>query len=325
MDNRELAIQKRCIGTLLRSLNIDVILTGFISQLRSFMEIDWSAIIHINQSEMTVMAVCPEENTRWKKGDKFTNSGDETGKLTGIRQMVIDKDLSAFTALDKNNPAESGAGSMMSIPLIVNSRVIGILLLAARQANPFTQYQINVLTEMADYLAYSVENSLRYSTVREEALIDGLTGLYNRRHLDDVLAKEITRHKRYGGVLSFVILDIDSMKQINDRFGHLYGDEVIKKTGKVINKVIRDSDYAFRFGGDEFVVLLPGTKLEFVTRIVNRIKARLSKVKVGDTGTITASFGFSCWPEDGKKANDIIKKADIMLYQNKHGYVLSHH
>lgn len=323
--NKELEILNRCIGIMLHTLDIGLIFNDFIKELTNFLEIDWSAVILGEQAEMTVISAYPEEDALWKTGVKIPCAGDEIKKLLQIRQTLIEEDLTAAPAfITSAKLREAGARSIVYIPLIINSSVIGVMLAATRQPKYYTQNHTVFFSELASHIAYPILHSQLYMRAQEEALVDGLTRLYNRRHLDDVLAKEIALHEHYGGVLSLIILDIDSMKKINDKYGHLYGDEIIRKTGKIIRSTIRASDYAFRFGGDEFVVLLPGTKIESAPQVAERISTGLSEVRIGDSGFISASFGFSCWPEDGTKADEIIDAADVMLYRNKNSSVFKH-
>ena len=118
-----------------------------------------------------------------------------------------------------------------------------------------------LLEQLASQIALPVENSRLYAKAEEKARIDELTGLLNRRALNELITNEIARHSRYGGVLSIIILDLDSFKAFNDNYGHLAGDKLLREIGSITKRAIRSSDQAFRYGGDEFAILLPQTTI----------------------------------------------------------------
>jgi len=149
------------------------------------------------------------------------------------------------------------------------------------------------------------------------ARIDSLTGLLNRRSLDEILPSEVGRHSRYGGVFSMIILDLDSFKSLNDNYGHLAGDEVLRQIGIIMKNTIREADQAFRYGGDEFAILLPQTSVAAALRVAERIRQQtFSKIEISSK-PITISLGIASWPADGVGPKDILSAADVALYQAK--------
>ena len=176
-----------------------------------------------------------------------------------------------------------------------------------------------LLEQLAFQIAMPVENALLYAKAEEEARVDELTGLLNRRSLDEMVSSEINRHSRYGGLFSITIIDLDSFKAFNDNYGHLAGDKLLKQVGGVIKGAIRNADQAFRFGGDEFCILLPQTAIDAANRVSERVRKQIAlKVKGGDI-PITASLGLASWPADGLSPNQTIEAADAALYHAKRG------
>ena len=128
---------------------------------------------------------------------------------------------------------------------------------------------------------------------------------------------EVSRHSRYGGVFSLILLDLDSMKQINDQYGHLIGDGLLSSTGNILKESIRSADQAFRYGGDEFAVLLPNTPASGAVTVAERLREILGKRLIINDLTITASFGLATWPANGPEAHDVVAAADTALYKAK--------
>lgn len=160
------------------------------------------------------------------------------------------------------------------------------------------------------------------ASAREEGLRDALTGLRNRRHFDKSIVEEIQRAADEGTPLSLCIADIDHFKRVNDEFGHPTGDAVLRLVGALLAENLKGRDIPVRYGGEEFAIILPKTKLKSAERLADRIRQQLSEKRLVLTenkqglGTITASFGIAQW-SPGEAEGDIIARADAMLYQAK--------
>jgi diguanylate cyclase (GGDEF)-like protein len=152
------------------------------------------------------------------------------------------------------------------------------------------------------------------------SITDSLTGLYNRKHLMESLSGEIGRASRYEHPFALLIIDIDHFKKFNDTYGHLAGDEVLRKMGKLFQKSIRSCDYAARYGGEEFIIVMPEIGRDEGVKAAERIRANLAKEKIDANGhsvAVTISVGVASFPEHGDDAQGIISKADAALYQAK--------
>jgi diguanylate cyclase (GGDEF)-like protein/PAS domain S-box-containing protein len=156
--------------------------------------------------------------------------------------------------------------------------------------------------------------------LREQALHDPLTGLYNRRYLNEALAHEIQRAGRDGGAVSIILMDIDHFKTINDTYGHPVGDSVLIKIARLITKQARSSDIICRYGGEEFLMVLPGATPDLAAKRADDIRRTCADAHVQHTGenlSVTLSFGVAAYPEHGQTAEQIITNADIALYTSK--------
>lgn len=147
--------------------------------------------------------------------------------------------------------------------------------------------------------------------LQEEAIRDPLTGLYNRRFLDEVGPKEVARANRYGHPFSLLSFDLDDLKKLNDAYGHQMGDEVLKKVANILRNHCRKSDFAFRVGGDEFLFLLSETSEEGAKEVSRRI---ISKLKAEN---IHLSYGLSLWEKDFGSFEELLAEADRRMYQQK--------
>ncbi len=160
-----------------------------------------------------------------------------------------------------------------------------------------------------------------YSRVKHRVWLDPLTGIFNRRYFENQLSKELQRASRYEHSLSILFLDIDQFKKINDEFGHQVGDQVLQELSQILERSLRSVDVVARYGGDEFIVLLPETKKKHATKTAQRILKRIKNhdffcndLKVKE---LSISIGVAGFPEDAGGTYEIIKKADTALYQAK--------
>jgi diguanylate cyclase (GGDEF)-like protein/putative nucleotidyltransferase with HDIG domain len=162
-----------------------------------------------------------------------------------------------------------------------------------------------------------IDNAQRYSEAMVRATTDGLTGLYNHRHFHERLEQEVARGSRYGTTFSLIMIDADLFKAYNDVHGHLAGDEVLRRIAKYIKGSIRGIDLAFRYGGEEFAVILPESRPDDALKVGERIRKTIASKASIKTTPVTVSLGISNWPADGVMKEETIKAADDALYRAK--------
>jgi diguanylate cyclase (GGDEF)-like protein len=315
----ELSVINRSSAIISSSLDIPRIYDSFIQELKKVLEVNWAAIALIEETHLRLLAVYSEKiESAWKVGERVPLRGTATEWVANHKETVVEPDLSqAARFVTGKVHLKQGVRSIVYLPLMAKGEVIGSFTVASSSPNAYTQRHIALLEQLASQIAMSIENSRLYAKAEEKARIDELTGLLNRRSLDEQMANEINRHSRYGGVFSLIILDLDGFKAFNDNYGHLAGDKLLGKIGNIMRSAIRSTDQAFRYGGDEFAILLPNTPIEAATQVAERIRKQLpAKVKTGYI-PITASFGLATWPANGMGANEVIGAADAALYQAK--------
>ncbi|HWD64585.1 MAG TPA: diguanylate cyclase [Solirubrobacteraceae bacterium] len=207
-------------------------------------------------------------------------------------------------------------GDVACEPLLVSGKVIGSVLVAGGTMTPEALAQVRGAVDQA---APIIANQRSLSVARLRAASDALTGLPNRRAADETLKRMVAQAGRTLSPLSAILLDLDHFKQINDIHGHEQGDEVLAAVGQVLSSTIRESDFAARFGGEEFLLLLPETTREQAAVAAEKVRHALASAHLS-VGSITASLGVAAFPEDGLDSEQLLRRADGALYAAKeHG------
>ncbi len=235
--------------------------------------------------------------------------------------------------------AHLGPVSQMIVPLVANGDTMGVIEFERRQWNAFSIADRDRIQCLASLVAMGLANIRRHQDVIQLAVTDGLTGLYNKRHITNILQDEINRSERYGHTLSVIMMDLDSFKHYNDTYGHLQGDALLSQLAAIIQDSIRSSDHAGRYGGEEFIVIMPETGKDAAHMTAERIRQRIEETQFpgrprgpetlpeslseifpeGDDTWVqkTISIGLANYPHDAQDARSLVGLADDALYQAK--------
>lgn len=233
-----------------------------------------------------------------------------------IKDVAADPRFSSF----RNSPQLVGNGSVLAVPLIVGKSLFGIIRIDSKTPQRFMETDLQQLELYANIAALALENSQLYRRLHAMATQDELTGLATHKKFQERLTEEILRAARYRFSLSLAILDIDHFKMVNDRFGHLVGDDVLRKVSEILKKKCREVDFAARYGGEEFAVLLPQTGLEQSFEFAEQIRKTIAQQTIfafGQNLQITISAGCSAFPQDAQIPSQLIRCADERLYKAK--------
>ena len=209
-----------------------------------------------------------------------------------------------------------GAQETIAFPLRAGASDFGSLVLAA---DSFDADQVEMAAFLATQAVVALENARLHGIVERQALLDGLTGVANRRSIEETLRSELARVARFGGAGCLVLADLDDFKGVNDRFGHPVGDEVLKTFARTLRDTVRESDVAGRWGGEEFALVLTGTDIEGGANLAERARAAIEAETLAVAGgevTVTASFGVAAF-SDSRELGELVAAADSALYAAK--------
>ncbi|MBD2067755.1 sensor domain-containing diguanylate cyclase [Leptolyngbya sp. FACHB-671] len=211
----------------------------------------------------------------------------------------------------------------LCVPMMAQGEALGIVHLIATEPGQITQTKQLLATTVAEHIAISLANLKLRETLKNQSIRDPLTGLFNRRYMEESLERELRRAERSEQPLGIIMLDVDHFKQFNDTFGHEAGDVVLRELGQFLKSMIRSSDIGCRYGGEEFMLLLPEASSEITRQraeqICSGIKHLMLEYRRQSLGVVTLSLGVAEFPKHGNTAQAVIRAADAALYRAKHG------
>ena len=233
--------------------------------------------------------------------------------ISNLQQVNISSEMRGFVE-------KYGLVSLLAVPIQTKDVVLGAFISFATEAGSFSTDDVATASALADFTAIALENAGLFAELQRSAITDSLTGVFNTRFFHEVLGRETARADRYTTPLSLLMIDIDTFKVVNDTFGHVVGNKVITQIANTLTQTVRNTDFVFRCGGDEFGVVLPGTTLEGAMRVAEKI---LQKVEAGNileslgySGPVTVSIGLSEYHR-GSHFETLVAEADQALYASK--------
>jgi len=314
-QDSEIAFINRLATIVTSSVNIETIFEGFVQELRNVVHFDWITIALVDEKELYFLALSSTISSPWQAEQRIPLEGTATELVCRERKSLYEADLAQYRRFwTGENYLQQGIRSVVYLPLTIKDESIGSLVVASRHPDAFTAKQIRLLGQVALQIATPIENSQLYARAEQRARIDELTGLFNRRHFEERLKEEISRHSRYGNVFSIFLLDLDNFKTYNDIYGHPSGDILLTQTGKIIRSSVRDADQAFRYGGDEFIVILPQTTMDDAWVVADRVRRGIAEEMEKREIAVTCSVGLASYPSDGVISGELVTVADTALY-----------
>jgi diguanylate cyclase (GGDEF)-like protein len=287
-------------------------------------------LFNATAGDITLHGLPEETRSVWqRRADRFTGhiganaprlSRDVSARVakTG-KPIVIEIEKAGLTGPQ----LAPGIVRLAVIPLLARGRVSGVITLGCGPDSCVMEIDPELLESIGKITGAAIENSRIYLRLKYVSDTDSLTGLYNYRFIMEKLDNELKRAARYKRSLSVMMLDIDNFKSLNDNYGHLFGDTVLKKTALALTAACRGTDFIGRYGGDEFIVVLPETEEAEASVVADRIRERVGclSVKAPDTDDcvkVKAALGKSVFPLCGRTRKDLISAADKRLYEVKH-------
>jgi diguanylate cyclase (GGDEF)-like protein len=234
--------------------------------------------------------------------------------------------LAASKTLIENNVKSSPdyvelyleTGSRMCIPLVSFGQTLGVLLLDSSTPGTFKAHDVQPLESVADICATAIQNAHYVERVKQLAYLDGLTGIFNRRFFELRIAEEMERARRFDSGMAVIMMDIDQFKRLNDEFGHLLGDEVLRQVSSILHQQLRKIDVVCRYGGEEFAVLLSQTNPQHALGVAEKLRRMVETWQFpGVPQSVTISAGAASFPEHGHTRDELVKAADAGLYAAK--------
>jgi len=207
--------------------------------------------------------------------------------------------------------------AVLCIPITYGDSLMGVLNVESREENAFSPQDVLIMSTLADLLATALHNAFVFQKLQLQSITDGLTGIKTRRFFWEALSSEWKRASRSNRPFSVVLIDLDKFKEVNDTFGHLEGDLVLARVGRLLEQRSRQSNVVARYGGDEFIILMPETGVEQAQALAERLRQWLAQDAMLVEHHITGSFGVASYPSHGFSAEDIIRVADAGMYAAK--------
>jgi diguanylate cyclase (GGDEF)-like protein/putative nucleotidyltransferase with HDIG domain len=245
-----------------------------------------------------------------------------SGWVAQHEEPIVNGDPAAETNYMGNPEKVSVLQSALSIPLRGRESVAGVLSLYLRTRQGFTKDHLRLLLAASTKLGLSVENALQFEKAQDNASTDFLTGLANARSICLHLEKEVSRSTRGSTPLAVLLCDLNGFKNVNDRFGHLVGNQLLQEIARNLGNTCRDYDQVGRLGGDEFVFVLPNLDRKEVEELKPRLELAVEQAgrAVCQSKVVTVSVGCAFYPEDGSTAEELLSEADRRMYETKANY-----
>jgi diguanylate cyclase (GGDEF)-like protein len=207
--------------------------------------------------------------------------------------------------------------------MVLDGRAVGIISFFSRKPNAFSKDHVRMAVEFGSLAALAIDRARTHMALSEQATVDSLTGLLNRRAILDRLDHQIAIGERTNDAVSVLLIDLNGFKHVNDTYGHLAGDAVLVEIARFLKQSLRPSDLVGRYGGDEFLAVLPHTDVVSAITVRDRLWERVSEftIELADGSTITPSFavGYAAYPAQGQTRTSLIELADRVMYEAKPG------
>lgn len=316
----DLLVFHRLARSLTSSFDLDTILRTILEHMERLIEAEVWTLLMVDESSQELyyaLAAGGEEGAlrdlRVKMGEGVAGWVAVHGETLIVPETLDDERLHA------PHPARlRKVRSVIALPLRGRKGTHGVIEILNPHAGQLTDYTIAFLHILADHAAIAIENAHDVARIQQLTITDDTTGLFNVRHLYDVLGRQLDRSRNQGIPVSIAFLDLDQFKQVNDTHGHLIGSELLAKAGQRLQELSRKQDICFRYGGDEFVILMPDTEAEVAlaraSMILRELMATHFRMKTGLDLTVSASVGISTAPRDGSTVHAVIGAADMRMY-----------
>jgi diguanylate cyclase (GGDEF)-like protein len=326
VEDSEVTVFHELGKALTSSLQLDQVLRTIMEKINEVLRPDtWSLLLMDIEKDELFFEIATGKGAEALKGVRIKVGQGLAGWVAKTGEAVVVPDTtkdSRFSGrVDEKTSMETR--SIVAVPVRFRDQCLGVIELinCIGPDGCFSQRDLALLEALADYAAIAIENARHVQRIHELTITDDCTSLYNARHLNFMLDTEIYRSQRYAFEFSLIFIDLDHFKTVNDTYGHLMGSKLLSEIGEAVKEKCRLIDMAFRYGGDEFVVLLPQTAKENALGVARRLhKLIRERVWLTDGGinvNITASVGVASYPTDSRTKAELLHLADEAMYMVK--------
>ena len=302
------------------SLELEEILGAIMDKMAQFFGPErWSMLMVDDKSSELYYAIAVGENAESLKGlrvplgEGVAGWVASTGNPLVVPDVALDPHWSAFA----NKHPDLKIKSIACVPVRSGNKTLGVIQLLNSKLDLLSEYSISFLRILCDYAAIAIQNARSMTLIQELTITDDVTGLFNARHLYTMLDEQVA----LGQVFSLMFVDLDRFKAVNDTHGHLIGSRLLAEIGGLLKRCLGPNNAAFRYGGDEFVALLPGMGKSAAAGTTMALREDLRSARflegAGLSLSVSGSFGLATYPEDGNTVATILRAADTMMYEAK--------
>jgi diguanylate cyclase (GGDEF)-like protein len=315
---RRRASQLEAINTVAREttvvLDVKELLSKACTKIRPAFEVSHVAMLVKEDEDLILQAHYGDLTLRIPEGGKVPAGAGLWGQALRESKTVFENNVKAGDLVG----IYVESGSRMCIPLVSFGQTLGVLVLDSARPGSFSVSDIQSLESVADICATAIQNAHYVERVKRLAYLDGLTGIFNRRYFELRIEEELERARRFNSGMAVIMVDIDQFKRLNDEFGHLLGDEVLRQVSSIFSQQLRKIDVVCRYGGEEFAVLLSQTSQQHAMGVAEKLRRMVNSWQFpGVPRPVTISAGVATCPDHGSTREQLVKAADAGLYAAK--------
>ena len=313
---RHLSLLNTISRNAIATLNPDEMLAKITEQLEAGLTYDHIGIAVLEYSTREIVVQAEAGQRRGALGQRIPLGSGLVGQVARNGNLAVYRSSAPTEASLK--PLLQGSVAAIALPIFYAEQLHGVLYVESAEPVEFSEEEILLLGTLADLIAGALHNALSFQKAQEQAITDGLTGVKTHRFFMEALSAEWKRSTRAGRAFALVLMDLDRFKFVNDFYGHLEGDLVLQRVGHILETNCRRSDVVSRYGGDEFVILMPETSMEQARQLASKLRGWVSADPLLREKNISASFGIACYPLHGSSPQELIQVADASMYLSKH-------
>ena len=313
---RHLSLLNTISRNAIATLNPDEMLAKITEQLEAGLTYDHIGIGSLDYATREIVIQAEAGARRGTLGQRIPLGTGLVGHVARNGHMAVFRAGSSTDSAWK--PLLPDSVAAIALPVFYAEQLHGILYVESSAQADFSEEETLLLRTLADLIAGALHNALSFQKAQEQAITDGLTGVKTHRFFMEALSSEWKRSTRAGRSFALVLMDLDRFKFVNDFYGHLEGDLVLQRVGQILETNCRRSDVVARYGGDEFVILMPETTMEHARQLASKLRGWVSADPLLREKNISASFGIACYPLHGSSPQELIQVADASMYLSKH-------